>query len=125
MKLAYSPFFFPRTESLTLCFKEWRVNLKQSIDTTTCPGVTEESIVLASSPGCPRQIVKYNHNVYGFQCHLEIMRDGIQDLIGACPKDLAPSKFTQSIDSLLQKNDKAINQLCFKLLERLNSFPKF
>ena len=88
------------------------------------PGLTEDSIILASSPGCPRQIVKYKHNAYGFQCHLEITRDGIQDLIEACPDDLTPSKFTQPIDSLLKNNYRPINELCFKLLERLSGFPK-
>ncbi|MDH4466875.1 MAG: homoserine O-succinyltransferase [Bacteriovoracaceae bacterium] len=86
------------------------------------PGLTKNSVILATSPGCPRQIVKYKHNVYGLQCHLEIARDGIQDLIEACPDDLSPSKFTQTKDSLLENNYSAINQLCFKLLERLSGF---
>ena len=35
------------------------------------PGLTPEAEVMASSEGCPRQIVKYSDRVYGFQCHME------------------------------------------------------
>jgi len=35
------------------------------------PGLTIESKILATSKGCPRQIVAYSNLVYGFQCHIE------------------------------------------------------
>ena len=83
------------------------------------PGMTETSVLLASSLGCPRQIVKYKHNVYGFQCHLEINLDGIKALIEAVPEDLKPSKFTQSIEELLAQDYQSINNMMVTILDRL------
>ena len=45
------------------------------------PGLTAESKVLATSKGCPRQIIAYSDRVYGFQCHLELTSDIIEALI--------------------------------------------
>ena len=33
---------------------------------------------MASSEGCPRQIVKYSDRVYGFQCHMEFDAEVIE-----------------------------------------------
>lgn len=83
------------------------------------PGLTPESVVLAKSVGCPRQIVRYQQLVYGFQCHLEITRDGIEKLAKACPGDLEVSKFTQNLPDLLEKDYTSINNRMIKLLNRL------
>lgn len=45
------------------------------------PGLTAESKVLATSEGCPRQIIAYSDWVYGFQCHLELTPDVVKLLI--------------------------------------------
>lgn len=87
------------------------------------PGITDESSVLAYSEGCPRQIVKYGPKVYGFQCHLEITREGIEDLINACPGDLKSSRFTQDRELLISQDYQSINQLMIHLLERFVSLP--
>ncbi len=84
------------------------------------PGLTDTSIILASSLGCPRQIVKYKNNVYGFQCHLEITLDGIKALIEAVPEDLKPSKFTQSKEELLAQDYQSINNLMITILDRFS-----
>ncbi len=47
------------------------------------PGLTPESKVLARSAGCPRQIIAYSDRVYGFQCHMEFTREGVELLIAA------------------------------------------
>ena len=83
------------------------------------PGLTEESILLAFSEGCPRQAVRYGNNIYGFQCHMEITREGIQDMIKAVPEDLAPSKFTQNDEELMQQDYTSINQTMITILDRL------
>lgn len=83
------------------------------------PGETKESVILAHSQGCPRQILRYAPKVYGFQCHLEITKEGIQEMIRACPGDLKPSRFTQTPDELLEQNYGAVNQLMIKILDRL------
>ena len=35
------------------------------------PGLTSDATIIATSEGCPRQIVEYTNLVYGFQCHME------------------------------------------------------
>lgn len=82
------------------------------------PGLTNDSTLLASSAGCPRQIVRYKYNVYGFQCHLEIPLEGVRGMIKAAPEDLKPSMFTQSESELLAHDYQAINALMITLLDR-------
>lgn len=82
------------------------------------PGLSANAVILASSIGCPRQIVRYQPFIYGFQCHLEIDRRGIEDLINACPADLAPSRFTQSKEQLLAYNYNLINETMRVLLDK-------
>lgn len=82
------------------------------------PGLTKDSIVLASSLGCPRQIVRYKSNIYGFQCHLEIERHGIKTMIEAVPEDLSPSRFTQTEKEMLSQNYSSINALMTFFLDR-------
>ena len=82
------------------------------------PGLTKNSAVLASSPGCPRQIVRYGHNAYGFQCHMEIALNGIKTMMQAVPEDLRPSKFTQSQQELLDNDYTAINRDLITILDR-------
>ncbi len=45
------------------------------------PGLTPQSKILATSIGCPRQIVAYSNLVYGFQCHLEFTSEVVALLI--------------------------------------------
>lgn len=88
------------------------------------PGMNEESILLAYSEGCPRQIIRYKPLVYGLQCHLEIDLDGIKTMIEAVPEDLAPSKYTQTKDELLAQDYTSINGVMVELLNRLVSLEK-
>lgn len=59
------------------------------------PGLTKESLVLAKSEGCPRQIVRYSSTAYGFQCHPEMTQKGAMDLIKNCPNDFVAGKYIQ------------------------------
>ena len=45
------------------------------------PGLTNESKVLATSEGCPRQIIRYAPTIYGFQCHFEFTLEAIDGMI--------------------------------------------
>lgn len=85
------------------------------------PGETKDSVILADSEGCPRQIIRYSNFVYGFQCHMEITKAGIETMIEACPEDFAPSRFTQTPSSLLQQDYESINQIMVQVLDRLLS----
>lgn len=83
------------------------------------PGETRDSVILAKSEGCPKQILRYGPSIYGFQCHLEITLEGMQTMIDACPDDLKPAQFVQTVDQLLKQDYSAINQSMFKILDRL------
>lgn len=45
------------------------------------PGLTSTSSILATSEGCPRQIISYAPFVYGFQCHMEFTLAVVELLI--------------------------------------------
>ena len=47
------------------------------------PGLTDEAVVLASSQGCPRQIIRFSPKHYAFQAHLEFDPDAVELLIAA------------------------------------------
>ncbi len=84
------------------------------------PGIKNDSTILASSEGCPRQIIKFAKNIYGFQCHLEITSDGIIEMINAAPQDLSPSSFTQSKETLITQNYKSINNTMMSILDKFS-----
>ncbi|RXJ70424.1 GMP synthase [Veronia nyctiphanis] len=86
------------------------------------PGLTESSTLIASSEGCPRQIVEYSKLVFGFQCHLEFTPDLIELLIQNSEKELKElenSKFVQSPEELRANNYEEMNRLLFSFLDRL------
>ena len=83
------------------------------------PGETSSSVILAYSEGCPRQIIRYAPNIYGFQCHLEITADDFHQMANACPGDFKPSRFTQSKEVFAIKDFKSINQMMLQILERV------
>ena len=41
--------------------------------------------------GCPAQAYQYRNRVYGLQFHMEITREGIEELIRNVPEDLSVS----------------------------------
>lgn len=82
------------------------------------PGMDNNSVLLASSSGCPNQIIKYKNNVYGFQCHLEMTLDCIKKMIVASSEDLSPSKFTQTEEKLLAQDYTSINNLMINILNQ-------
>ena len=47
------------------------------------PGLTEDAIVLATSQGCPRQIIRFSLKHYAFQAHLEFDPEAVELLIAA------------------------------------------
>ena len=47
------------------------------------PGLTEDAVVLATSQGCPRQIIRFSPKHYAFQAHLEFDPDAVELLIAA------------------------------------------
>lgn len=83
------------------------------------PGLTEGAEVLAFSPGCPRQIVKYAPRAYGFQCHLEFNKQVIDLLIEHCGHELNTElPFVQSPEVLRRHDYDSMNQWLFTFLNR-------
>lgn len=82
------------------------------------PGLTESAVVLAHSAGCPRQIIRYGKNIYGFQCHLEITLQGVKDLIEAVPDDFGSAPFLQSEEEFLAQDFASIHKRIYKILDR-------
>ena len=52
------------------------------------PGLTEDVVVLATSPGCPCQIIRFSSKHYAFQAHLEFDPEAVDLLIAADGEDL-------------------------------------
>lgn len=83
------------------------------------PSLTPEAQLLAFSPGCPRQIIRYAKKVYGFQCHLEITEEGIEQLIAAEGDSLKAQKYVQTPEQLRKNNYAEINTYMLQILDRL------
>ncbi|CAJ0550019.1 Ff.00g099490.m01.CDS01 [Fusarium sp. VM40] len=86
------------------------------------PGLTTDAKIIASSQGCPRQIVEYTNLVYGFQCHMEFTPEVIEGLIEASKKEL-PSlvqrKYVQKPDSLRENKYANMNEKLGNFLDCL------
>ncbi len=84
------------------------------------PGLTKDAKILAFSQGCPRQIVRYKTNVYGFQCHPEPTKHDIETMMKSCPNDLIPSgKFVQTKLQFLANDFSSINNTIIRILDNL------
>ena len=56
---------------------------------------------LLESEGCRNQAFRYGDNVLALQFHLELENGNAQALCDACPDDLAPGRWVESRDNLL------------------------
>lgn len=86
------------------------------------PGLTSESIVIAESDGCPRQIIEYSKFVYGFQCHLEFTKESVENLISHSEEELQRSsdkKYVQPGSKFLSYDFDEMNELLFGFLDKL------
>ncbi len=86
------------------------------------PGLTAGSRVLATSTGCPRQIVAYSNLVYGFQCHMELTQE-VAALLVAEEEDFLTNntvhKFVQKPDDILGYDFREMNEKLFVFLDKL------
>lgn len=86
------------------------------------PGLTPDAVLIASSKGCPRQIVEYSNLVYGFQCHMEFNRDVIELLVEHSRGELAAlvnHKYVQQPDILRRNDYSQMNEALFVFLDKL------
>ena len=86
------------------------------------PGLTDTAKVLATSKGCPRQIVKYSEKHYGFQCHLEFTKALTKLLIDSdktLEQDSQTLPFVQSSQTIRNNSYDEMNNLLYKFLDEL------
>lgn len=88
------------------------------------PGLTPDAVVIASSEGCPRQIVEYGKLAYGFQCHMELTPEVVDLLIAASEAEfpsLTAHRFVQQPDALRRNDDTEMNEKLFGFLDKLSA----
>lgn len=86
------------------------------------PGLTENAKIIATSEGCPRQIIEYSNLVYGFQCHMEFTPEVIELLIKSAEaelRSLTNHKFVQQPETLRKHDFNEMNQKLFGFLDKL------
>lgn len=88
------------------------------------PGLTLQSKVLATSAGCPRQIVAYGNLVYGFQCHMEFTPEVVELLIAEEIDFLTKNtthKYVQKPDEIRSYYYTEMNNKLFLFLDKMAS----
>lgn len=88
------------------------------------PGLTPKSKILATSAGCPRQIVAYSNLVYGFQCHMELTPEIVELLIAEevdFLKNNTTYRYVQNPDEIRSYNFSEMNEKLFHFLDKLAS----
>jgi GMP synthase (glutamine-hydrolysing) len=91
------------------------------------PGLTPTTEILATSKGCPRQIVRYTPRVYGFQCHFEFTLTSIEGMIKNCSNELQQYKslpYIEDADTLRKQDYISMNNLLFRFLDYMQSQDK-
>jgi len=86
------------------------------------PGLTPTSKILATSKGCPRQIIEYSSLVYGFQCHLEFTRESVTELIAESASDfinIEQYDFIQAPQKIMIQNTLPMNALLVEFMDKL------
>ena len=85
------------------------------------PGLTDTAKVLATSKGCPRQIIKYSEKHYGFQCHLEFTKE-LAELLIDSDKNLEQESqtlpFVQSPQTIRNNDYSKMNNLLYEFLDK-------
>ena len=88
------------------------------------PGLTAETKILATSEGCPRQVVRYSPKIYGFQCHFEFTKKSIEGMIENCSEELTKYKnlpYIQNAETLRKHDYDSINEKLFTFLDYMKT----
>ena len=75
------------------------------------PGLTENAVVLATSQGCPRQIIRFSPKHYAFQAHLEFDPEAVELLIAADGEEVLKE---QSSKLTFVQKPKAIRNYAYR-----------
>ena len=90
------------------------------------PGLTDDAVVLATSQGCPRQIIRFSPKHYAFQAHLEFDPDAIELLIAADGEDKLREQseklpFVQTPEELRGNDYSEMNAKLYAFLDSLTN----
>ncbi len=85
------------------------------------PGLTANAKVLAYSEGCPRQIVRYDERIFGFQCHPEMLSETLPEMIDSYYDANQTGPFIRSKEHLLSYDFSSMNAYLEKILKNMHS----
>lgn len=90
------------------------------------PGLTDEAVILATSQGCPRQIVRFSPKHYAFQVHLEFDLEAIDLLVAADSEERLIEQhqtlsFVQSPEELRGNDYSEMNAKLHNFLDSLTN----
>ena len=88
------------------------------------PGLSDNAVVMATSKGCPRQIVRFSPKHYAFQAHLEFDPEAIDLLIAADGEEHLHQQnqelpFVQTPEQLRANDYSQMNKKLFAFLDSL------
>lgn len=83
------------------------------------PGIPKGATILAESEGCPRQIIRFKNNIYGFQCHFEMTPERISEMLDNCKNDLTPEIYVQSVEKMKSVSCLPFNEKLDFILDQL------
>ena len=86
--------------------------------------MTDNAVVLATSQGCPRQIVRFSPKHYAFQAHLEFDPEAIDLLIAADGEEHLRKQnkellFVQTPEQLRANDYSEMNKKLYDFLDSL------
>lgn len=88
------------------------------------PGLSDNAVVIATSKGCPRQIVRFSPKHYAFQAHLEFDPEAVDLLIAADGEEHLRQQnqelpFVQTPEQLRANDYSQMNKKLFAFLDSL------
>lgn len=88
------------------------------------PGLSDNAVVMATSKGCPRQIVRFSPKHYAFQAHLEFDTEAIDLLIASDGEEHLRQQnqefpFVQTPEQLRANDYSQMNKKLFAFLDSL------
>lgn len=107
------------TAKLDPIFRQFPTNYDVMHWHSDMPGIPTEAVLLAKSEGCPRQIIRYGDRIYGFQCHFELTKELVQEMMEQCATDLKPGPYVSSAKELTTADYSQINSKMDKVLDYL------
>ena len=88
------------------------------------PGLSEDAVVLATSQGCPRQIIRFSSKHYAFQAHLEFDPEAVDLLIAADGEEVLDEQsskltFVQNPQAIRDYDYREMNAKLYAFLDSL------